>query len=373
MIKKYNITSAPYPSIPLFQHPLLEKLTHVHPITPLIFWSPIILFFIYLSFSSTQSTLAPVLIVLWSFLGFFVWTLTEYLLHRFIFHYQAHSPWGKKLVYLTHGIHHDDPKDYTRLVMPPLPGLIYASILFYFFHYFIQGPPLYLFFACFLIGYLVYDYTHYAIHHFTPKTRWGKFLRKNHLTHHVHGHLLFGVSSPLWDLIFHTIPRTTPVKTTHQWLTQYALTHQHPLNKRIHYWCVPLIFFSTFGLLYTTLSMIHPLMMVIPLFFILRFYLKLGQEEFLWMATACGLCFSACLILSLYLILSEQIILLLITFTLSWTLQFFGHLKEGKKPAFMDDLSFLLIGPLWLIDSCFAQALKKHPSEEKEWKYLIHE
>ncbi len=70
-------------------------------------------------------------------------------------------------------------------------------------------PTAYPLFAGFLIGYLIYDYMHYYLHHAVPKTKLGKSLREQHMRHHFQDHRFgYGVSSPLWDAVFRTLPRT---------------------------------------------------------------------------------------------------------------------------------------------------------------------
>jgi len=140
------------------------------------------------------------------FAGFFLWTLVEYLLHRFVFHYESEGQLGQRIHFLIHGLHHNDPIDPTRLVMPPVASLILA-VIFYSAFQCVLGPvfveP---FFAFFLIGYLCYDYIHFAVHHFTPRTRLGKFLKQSHMQHHyVNPNIHLGVSSPLWDYVFGTM------------------------------------------------------------------------------------------------------------------------------------------------------------------------
>lgn len=190
-------------SIRLFKNPVLEALSHVHPIVPLILWTPIVSYFLYQSF--TQTALSALGVLLFALCGLLFWTLTEYIMHRHLFHYQAKTKVGKYMVFLFHGIHHDDPQDPTRLVMPPFPGLIIGSI-FYLLFKAALGPEAHMpFFAGFIIGYLIYDYIHFAAHHFTPRTKWGKNIKENHMKHHYHDKKWkWGVSSPLWDHVFGT-------------------------------------------------------------------------------------------------------------------------------------------------------------------------
>ena len=81
-----------------------------------------------------------------------------------------------------------------------------AAALFFFLFTLIFGTPAaYPCFAGFIAGYLVYDYTHFHLHHHVPKTAAGKQLREQHMRHHFQDHRYgYGVSSPLWDIVFRT-------------------------------------------------------------------------------------------------------------------------------------------------------------------------
>src|SRR5690606_28154830 len=111
-------------------------------------------------------------------------TWVEYMLHRFVFHFPAKGPLMSRFVYVVHGLHHEDPQDPTRLVMPPLPAFIYSSILYLGFRALLGPMWVDAFFAGFLVGYLAYDYIHYYVHHFHPKNPVGKFLKRYHMLHH---------------------------------------------------------------------------------------------------------------------------------------------------------------------------------------------
>ena len=190
-------------SIRLFKNPVLEALTHVHPLVPLVTWGPVVVYLIYLSYGAQLLTSQITALVL---AGLFTWTLMEYLLHRFVFHFHPRGAFQERIEYLIHGIHHDQPEDATRLVMPPAAAVILAVILFSLFR-FVLGPSWVLpFFSGFLIGYLCYDYIHYAIHHFQMSSAMGKFLKSHHMKHHFMTHgARWGVSSPLWDIVFRTM------------------------------------------------------------------------------------------------------------------------------------------------------------------------
>ena len=191
-------------SIRIFKNPILESFTHVHPIIPLVLWVPIVLFLFYRGF--TLKGVNTTEFILLFFFGMILWTFTEYVLHRFVFHWNANSRAGKYFVFLFHGLHHDDPQDPTRLVMPPVPAILIVSLLWMFFSLIFPYKYIDVIMAFFLIGYLCYDYIHYATHHFPMTSPIGKYLRKYHLQHHYSGEQSkYGVSSPLWDYIFGTV------------------------------------------------------------------------------------------------------------------------------------------------------------------------
>jgi sterol desaturase/sphingolipid hydroxylase (fatty acid hydroxylase superfamily) len=203
------IEHSPEP-IRLFKSNFLEFFTHIHPAVIGIIWAPTAIFFLIHGILTRPASILPVFIPICFVLGLFLWTLVEYTLHRFVFHYRARNPFQERIIFLFHGIHHTQPQCKTRLVMPPvvsipLAGVIYG-ILFLVFNLILKLPslinPL---FSGLLIGYLVYDLTHYATHHFPM--RWGflKFLKRYHMSHHYKTpNRKFGVSSPLWDIVFQT-------------------------------------------------------------------------------------------------------------------------------------------------------------------------
>ncbi|MDC0255484.1 sterol desaturase family protein [Bacteriovoracales bacterium] len=190
-------------SIRLFKSDFLESLSHINPITPLLFWGPTVIFLLVKS-QGEFALSGPENMMVFVFALIF-WTLTEYTMHRYVFHYKAKTPLGKRFIYLFHGIHHDDPQDPTRLVFPLLPAVLIMGLFFLFFKLVIPEKFLLSFTAFFIVGYLCYDYIHYATHHWPMKGPIGRFLRVYHLKHHygVKG-VRFGVSNPLWDLVFKT-------------------------------------------------------------------------------------------------------------------------------------------------------------------------
>ncbi|MCB0833046.1 MAG: sterol desaturase family protein [Bacteroidetes bacterium] len=189
-------------TIRLFKNPVLEYFSHIHPATPIVVFTPVVIYMLYIA---SQSLVASE-IVSYFLLGVVIWTLTEYVIHRWAFHYEPHSQWAKNLHFLVHGIHHDYPRDSTRLVMP-VPVSVPLAILFYYLFRLAFGvytPPL---FAGFMTGYVVYDSIHYATHHWPMRSGVGKWLKDYHIRHHFEDdHTAYGVSNPFWDFVFRTVP-----------------------------------------------------------------------------------------------------------------------------------------------------------------------
>jgi dihydroceramide fatty acyl 2-hydroxylase len=189
----------------MFESDFLERFSRIHPATPFVVWVPVAALFVVHSVLRGELS-APAIVGL-CVSGTFAWTLAEYVLHRFVFHWTNDTPWGKRIHFLLHGVHHDFPSDKDRLVMP-LPTSVPLAIIFYALVALVMGRTLgEPFYAGLVVGYLFYDGTHYYVHHFVPSTRWGKLLRRHHLTHHFADHHGgFGVSSPLWDVVFRSLP-----------------------------------------------------------------------------------------------------------------------------------------------------------------------
>lgn len=198
MIK--NFVSNSQESIRMFKSDLLESVSKVHFSVPLIVYIPIISYMAYKTFALGNSILQY---ASYFAFGLLIWTLTEYILHKHVFHFVPKSAWGQRLHFIFHGVHHDYPMDRLRLVMPPSASLLIAAFFYFLFSLFFEPIHLYAFFGGFLLGYLIYDMTHYAIHHFNWKNPWFAKVKKHHMLHHYHDPSKgFGVSSSLWDFIF---------------------------------------------------------------------------------------------------------------------------------------------------------------------------
>jgi uncharacterized membrane protein YGL010W len=151
------------------------------------------------------------------------------------------------------------------------------------------------------------------------------------------------------------------MRTLDQWFSEYAVSHQNKTNQLIHYICVPAIFFSIVGLLMSIppgpLTRIFPMYIpflenwaVVALILVLLFYMRLSVPMGIKILIFAALCIAGNYIISLF---APLWLVSVIIFVVAWTGQFYGHKLEGKKPSFLKDIQFLLIGPAWVIKKVF--------------------
>ena len=207
-------------SVRMFRSDLLERTTYVHPWIPHLIYVPVVIALLWLSPLSLGGS------ALYFAIGLLIWTFIEYLLHRFAFHApdevmrETHQisagleldqavipelPTFRHVVYfIFHGVHHEYPSDSLRLVMPPVASLPMGLMAWVIFSM-VFGGNMIPAFAGSLVGYLVYDTTHFVLHHRSVPTAFGKLIKKAHMRHHfLDPDEDYGVSSPLWDIIFRT-------------------------------------------------------------------------------------------------------------------------------------------------------------------------
>ncbi|WP_445710155.1 Mpo1 family 2-hydroxy fatty acid dioxygenase [Flavobacterium sp.] len=150
------------------------------------------------------------------------------------------------------------------------------------------------------------------------------------------------------------------MKTLREWFDEYSVSHQNMTNKKIHYVCVPLIFFSVVGMIMSIpskllipLEKIHPILgnwAFIAMILVSLFYFKLSFSMGIKMFVFTFIC----LVVNYWLALLVPVFWFsLSVFVIGWIGQFYGHKIEGEKPSFLKDLQFLLIGPAWVIHSVF--------------------
>src|SRR5271156_5024339 len=138
----------------MFESDFLERFSRIHPATPFVAWVPVTLFFIVRSL--IRHEVRPLAVGALFLGGMLAWTLAEYVLHRYVFHWTNETRWGRRIHFLLHGVHHEYPSDKDRLVMPLLTS-VPLSVLFYVLFTLSMGKtigePA---FAGFVVGYLFY-------------------------------------------------------------------------------------------------------------------------------------------------------------------------------------------------------------------------
>lgn len=196
---------------PMFENKILNRLTQTHIATP------IIIFIVYaiglLTYTILKTDVSPLAVVGLFVVGTLGFTLTEYVVHRWVYH----PPHGasdnyKEMTYNMHGFHHDYPKDKKRLAMPPVLAVVISTVLLFLFKM-VLAQYAFAYLAGFVVGYAMYLVVHYTVHMYAPPKNFLKALWVNHSIHHYsENDILFGVSQPLWDYVFGTIPKTAKDK-----------------------------------------------------------------------------------------------------------------------------------------------------------------
>ncbi|WP_462265857.1 sterol desaturase family protein [Mucilaginibacter sp.] len=199
-MKKNYVSNSPE-SVRMFKNNWLEALSKVHYTVPLYFYVPLIIFMCYWGIGHAHLPLLTFFEMF--FAGLLVWTFAEYILHRFVFHFVPKAKWALRIHFIFHGVHHDYPSDAKRLVMPLSASIPMAAGLYFLFNALLPVNHIFAFFPGFLLGYLIYDMTHYAIHHFNFKGGFWKKIKQHHMLHHYSDPSKgYGVSSPIWDKLF---------------------------------------------------------------------------------------------------------------------------------------------------------------------------
>ena len=188
----------------MFESDLLDRLSRVHPVVPVLIFGPAIVVLFVLGAPEFAALEVLGLVVA----GYLFWTLTEYWIHRLVFHFEPEHGWGARFHWIIHGVHHDHPNDPLRLVMPPSVSVPLAALFYGLFVLVLGNPAANVFAAGFLAGYLAYDMIHYHVHHHRPRVGVDKVLRELHMRHHFQDDTRgFGISAPWWDVVFRTTTR----------------------------------------------------------------------------------------------------------------------------------------------------------------------
>lgn len=150
---------------------------------------------------NTASPLHAIGLVIAGFVG---WSLFEYAMHRYLFHWTVQWAPARWLVYLAHGNHHDDPNDGMRNLMPPAVSLPIAGVIWLALVAAI-GPAGTWAFLGFMIGYVSYDVVHYGCHQWAMHSRIGQAFKRHHMRHH---HISesgnYAITALFWDRAFGT-------------------------------------------------------------------------------------------------------------------------------------------------------------------------
>ncbi len=141
------------------------------------------------------------------FVGALVWTLLEYVLHRWVLHFQASSRVGTAILDRLHIFHHHDPKDQSQVCIPPVLVFLQGAVLFAILFFLVRAPiePSVFFVSGLMTMMVVYDITHFSTHYMPATNGLLQGLKKHHMLHHFSDHgRRFGVTSPFWDYVFRT-------------------------------------------------------------------------------------------------------------------------------------------------------------------------
>lgn len=186
--------------IRLFRSDLLEKTTVISPRAFAGIWSCVLALVLYASWGTASVGVAIGLVLL----GLLVWSLFEYVMHRFLFHLNMGSKLGEHVIFVMHGNHHAEPNDGHRNMMPPIVSVPWSASIWALMVLLLgaKGSCLYLGFA---IGYVLYDSVHYACHQFPMRGPILRQLRRHHIRHHYakkEGN--FAITAIFWDRVFGT-------------------------------------------------------------------------------------------------------------------------------------------------------------------------
>ena len=189
----------------IFENPFLEKLTKSNPTRTIVFYLLMIVVYLVLNFKYTNNNLLITMLLFGS--GLITWSFMEYVLHRWVFHIDEYLPFkfAKRFHYIIHGVHHENPKDAERLFMPPIPGLIISFLLFLCWSILLKLNA-FAFMAGLVNGYLLYAYIHYTVHSKPINPKYRKLWTHHAMHHYKYEDKAFGVSSPIWDIVFNTMP-----------------------------------------------------------------------------------------------------------------------------------------------------------------------
>ncbi len=191
-------------SPPLFGNKYLDAFTRTHIAIPVSIFLIYAVGLIYWALIATDLSVLQIVVLFFS--GWFLFTFVEYHAHKGLYHLEPTTEKRKELAYKLHGVHHDFPKDKQRLAMPPIVSIMIATVLLLIMKL-LLGKYAFSFLAGFMVGYAAYLIVHYIVHIFRAPNNIFKALWTNHAIHHYQNDkIMFGVSSPLWDYVYGSLP-----------------------------------------------------------------------------------------------------------------------------------------------------------------------
>jgi sterol desaturase/sphingolipid hydroxylase (fatty acid hydroxylase superfamily) len=195
--------------VPLFRHPRVDRLLTRTPA-----WLPFVVYAPFVAGLLVAHRGAGLVHLAWPLLaGVLLWTLVEYLLHRFGLHLPQHTRAWRVAYFLVHGHHHADPRDPERLVAALPQSALLLALVYGLASLALDGPASAALLAGTTLGYLAYEAAHWRIHHARRPGPLLRRLARHHLAHHGDPTSRYGISSPLWDVLLGTLPRARTTGT----------------------------------------------------------------------------------------------------------------------------------------------------------------
>lgn len=186
--------------IRLFRNEQLEKLTILSPLGFALIWGVALPLVVW----AAWGTAAPVMAVELVLGGLVVWCLFEYVMHRYLFHWETNWAPARWLVFLIHGNHHSSPNDNMRNLMPPVISLPASALIWWGCMALVGHGGTWLFLG-FILGYVAYDLLHFACHQWPMRSRLGKAFKRHHMRHHyVDEHGNYAITAIFLDRILHS-------------------------------------------------------------------------------------------------------------------------------------------------------------------------
>ena len=184
----------------LFESSFFEFFTFFPLKAFLALWSVLLTGVAALAITMAPTIWAPAFVIV----GWAGWTMTEYALHRFVFHLEPQSPRLQQVIFIIHGNHHADPNDPLRNLMPPVVSVPLAALI-WLGCVAVMGPVGSWFMLGFLGGYVAYDLVHYACHQFAMTGSLARMLKVHHMRHHFERHGgNYAITGMIWDRVLAT-------------------------------------------------------------------------------------------------------------------------------------------------------------------------